>query len=329
MADPTAMRLQGMLAYAFGEAIADLLRDPAVSDILVNADGHVRVDRPGLPRTRLVLPLPRSSVERVVRLVASHVGRDIDPLHPIVSAELPDGARFEGLLPPLSLGPCFAIRKHAARVFSLREYAAAGDLTLAEVAGLQAAVRDRRSILIAGGTGSGKTTFANALLAEIADSGDRLLILEDTRELQCAARDHLALRTSERTSLRDLLRASLRLRPDRIIVGEVRGGEALDLLKAWNTGHPGGVATLHANSARAALYRLEQLIEEVVPHASRPLIAEAVDLIVFLAPAHRHPRDRRRVETLAVVEGLDATGDYQLRPLLAGETSTPTFGDVS
>src|SRR5690606_16839619 len=157
------------------------------------------------------------------------------------------------------------------------------------------------------GTSSGKTTLVNALLAEAAKLDERIIIIEDTRELQCAAEDCVALRTKTGVvTMGHLVRSTLRLRPDRIVVGEVRGGEALDMLKAWNTGHPGGLATIHANSARAALYRLEQLILEAAPNAPRQLIAETIDLIVFISGRGLN----RRVETIAEVRSLSAEGDY-------------------
>jgi type IV secretion system protein VirB11 len=179
---------------------------------------------------------------------------------------------------------------------------------------LSLAVVERRNILVAGGTSSGKTTLANALLAELAALDERVILIEDTRELQCAAPDTVALRTRPgAVNMADLVRSTLRLRPDRIIVGEVRGGEALDMLKAWNTGHPGGIATVHANSARSALYRLEQLIQEAVATVPRRLIAEAIDLIVFITGRGT----ARRIGCIAALDGLDANGDYAVRPLVA------------
>ena len=177
---------------------------------------------------------------------------------------------------------------------------------------LPKAVRHRSNLLIAGGTSSGKTTLVNALLAEIAGLDERVILIEDTRELQCAAADCVALRTRTGVvSMADLVRSTLRLRPDRIIVGEVRGGEALDMLKAWNTGHPGGIATVHANSARSALYRLEQLVQENVVTVPRRLIAEAIDLVVFI----QGRGTGRRIETIAEVTGLDGNGDYAVTDL--------------
>jgi hypothetical protein len=200
--------------------------------------------------------------------------------------------------------------KTLARVATLADYVADGIVSATQAKALAAAVRSRRNLLIAGGTSSGKTTLANALLAEMAQLDERVILIEDTRELQCSAPDCVALRTKAGVvSLADLVRSTLRLRPDRIIVGEVRGAEALDMLKAWNTGHPGGIATVHANSARGALYRIEQLVQETVVSVPRRLIADAINLIVFI-----HGRGTsRRIETIAEVTGLDPHGDYAVK----------------
>ncbi|MGH7089773.1 MAG: ATPase, T2SS/T4P/T4SS family, partial [Stellaceae bacterium] len=172
------------------------------------------------------------------------------------------GERFEGLIPPVVAAPCFAIRRPAIAVYTLADYVECGIMSGKQAELLRAAVRGRQNVLVAGGTSTGKTTLVNALLAEIAKTGDRIVLIEDTRELQCAAPNLVALRTKDGiASLSDLVRSSLRLRPDRIPIGEVRGAEALDLLKAWGTGHPGGVGTLHAGTALGALRRLEQLIQ--------------------------------------------------------------------
>ena len=179
------------------------------------------------------------------------------------------------------MAPSFTIRKPAAVVLTLKDYVGSGIMTSVQAQILRECIITRKSLLIVGGTGSGKTTLANALLHEVAKTGDRIVILEDTRELQCDAPDKIALRTQAGSvSMADLVRSTLRLRPDRIIVGEVRGGEALDLLKAWNTGHPGGIATVHANSAKDGLNRLEQLISEKSARVPRSLIAMAVDVVV-------------------------------------------------
>lgn len=311
-------RRRAMLRTAMGPAIAAALADPLVIEVMVNPDGALRLDRLGEGRVDTGVRLAPAEVERIIRLVASHVRAEIHPGNPVVSAELPardDGAsgeRFEGLLPPVSLGPCFAIRKPAVRIHTLGDYVTDRIMLPLQAETLRRAVRERRNILVVGGTSSGKTTLANALLAEMAGLDERVILIEDTRELQCAAPDCVALRTRAGVvSLADLVRSTLRLRPDRIIVGEVRGAEALDLLKAWNTGHPGGIATIHANSARAALYRLEQLVQEGVVTVPRRLIAEAVDLLVFIAGRGTG----RRIETIAEVTGLDGNGDYAVREM--------------
>lgn len=305
-------RRRAMLKTAMGPAIAEALGDPAVIEVMVNPDGRLWIDRLGEGRSDAGLRIHPSETERIIRLVASHVRAEVHPDNPIVSAELPSGERFEGVLPPVALAPCFAIRKPAAKIFTLADYVRAQIMVPIQAEALKQAVRERRNVLVAGGTSSGKTTLANALLAEIADCNERVILIEDTRELQCAAVDCVALRTRRGVvSLADLVRSTLRLRPDRIIVGEVRGAEALDMLKAWNTGHPGGIATVHANSAHAALYRIEQLVQESVSVIPRRLIAEAIDLVVFIAGRG----SSRRIETIAEVTGLDANGDYAVTTL--------------
>jgi type IV secretion system protein VirB11 len=307
-----------MLRTAMGPAIAAALADPLVTEVMVNPDGSLRIDRLGEGRSETGKFIDPAQVERIIRLVASHARTEVHGAAPIVSAELPPhaegaaGERFEGVLPPVSTGPCFSIRKPASRVYTLLDYVSDGIMAAEAARFLAQAVVERRNILVAGGTSSGKTTLANALLAELASHDERVILIEDTRELQCAAPDTVALRTRPGVvGMADLVRSTLRLRPDRIIVGEVRGGEALDMLKAWNTGHPGGIATLHANSALSALYRLEQLIQEAVVTVPRHLIADAVDLVVFIAGRGTS----RRIETIAALSGLGADGDYALTTL--------------
>jgi type IV secretion system protein VirB11 len=303
-------RRRAMLKTAMGTEIAAALADPAVIEIMVNPDGALRLDRLGEGRIDTKTRLGSTEVERIIRLVASHIRLEVHSGNPIVSAELPEsGERFEGLLPPVSSAPCFSIRKPAAKIYTLDDYVSDGVMPPLLADTLKRAVNDRRNIVIAGGTSSGKTTLANALLAEIATRDERVIILEDTRELQCAAPDCVNLRTKPGVAnLAALVRSTLRLRPDRIIVGEVRGAEALDMLKSWNTGHPGGIATVHANSARAALYRIEQLIQEAVVTVPRRLIAEAIDLVVFIEGRG----SARRIGSTAQMQGLDANGDYVL-----------------
>jgi type IV secretion system protein TrbB len=310
LSSETRERRRGMLRTAMGPSIALALDEPDVVEVLVNPDGRLWLDRHGSGRSDTGVVLTPHEADRIIRLVASHVRAEANGSSPIVSAELPEtGERFEGLLPPIVLAPCFAIRKPATTTFRLSDYVEA-QIASPAVAKVQVgAVAEGRNILVAGGTGSGKTTLANALLAEVAGLDQRVVIIEDTRELRCDAKDAVLLRTKPGVAtLADLVRSTLRLRPDRIVVGEVRGAEALDMLKAWNTGHPGGIATVHANSARAALYRIEQLIHEAVTTVPRRLIAEAIDLVVFIKG--RGPG--RRVETAVEVKGLDLSGDYVL-----------------
>ena len=313
-----------MLRTALGPAIATWLEDPGVVEVMLNPDGRLWLDRlsGGLTETGEVLS--SADGERIVRLVAHHVGAEVHPGSPRVSAELPEtGERFEGLLPPVVKAPAFAVRKPAVAVFTLDDYAAAGIMSPEEAGVLRRAVAERQNILVAGGTSTGKTTLVNALLAEIARTSDRVVLIEDTRELQCKTPNLVALRTKDGVvSLSDLVRSSLRLRPDRIPIGEVRGAEALDLLKAWGTGHPGGVGTIHAGSALGALRRLEQLIQEVVVTVPRALIAETINVIAVLTGRGTD----RRLSELAHVQSLGPNGDYVIAaagsiPARSGEKS--------
>jgi type IV secretion system protein VirB11 len=295
-----------MLRTALGPSIAAYLEDPSIVEVMLNPDGRLWIDRlsGGLEDTGCrVTP---ADAERIVRLVAHHVGVEVHAGSPRVSAELPEsGERFEGLVPPVVAAPCFAIRRPAVAVFTLGDYVQAGIMTASQAELLRIAVAARKNILVAGGTSTGKTTLVNALLAEVAKTGDRVVLIEDTRELQCAAPNLVSLRTKEgAASLSDLVRSSLRLRPDRIPIGEVRGAEALDLLKAWGTGHPGGVGTL---------CRLEQLIQEAVVTVPRALIAETIDVVAVLSGRGA----ARRLAELAAVGDLGPDGDYVLTP--AGE----------
>ena len=310
-----------MLRTAMGASISTWLADPQVIEIMLNPDGRLWVDRLGMGLSDSGDRLTAADGERIIRLVAHHVGAEVHSDAPRVSAELPEsGERFEGLLPPVVAAPTFAIRKPAIAVFLLEDYVGSGVMSVQEAATLRSGVADRLNILVAGGTGTGKTTLTNALLAEVARTTDRVVLIEDTRELQCRAPNLVAMRTKDGVaSLSDLVRSSLRLRPDRIPIGEVRGAEALDLLKAWGTGHPGGIGTIHAGSAMGALRRMEQLIQEAVLTVPRALIAETINLVAVLV---REGTGRRLAE-LARVDGLDpVTGDYRLIP------ATQTQGDL-
>jgi P-type conjugative transfer ATPase TrbB len=299
-----------MLRTAMGSAIASFLEDPSVVEVMLNPDGRLWIDRLSSGLADTGETLSASDGERIIRLVAHHVGAEVHASAPRISAELPEtGERFEGLLPPVVAAPAFAIRKPAVAVFTLDHYVSGRIMTSHQASALRNAVVARNNILVAGGTSTGKTTLTNALLAEVAKTTDRVILIEDTRELQCRAPNLVALRTKDGVvSLSELVRSSLRLRPDRIPIGEVRGPEALDLLKAWGTGHPGGIGTIHAGTALGALRRLEQLIQEAVMTVPRALIAETINVIAVLAGRGTE----RRLAELAFVQGLGVSGDYSL-----------------
>ncbi len=305
-----------MLRTAMGPDIAGFLEDPGIVEVMLNPDGKLWIDRLASGLADTGRRLSPSDGERIIRLVAHHVGGEAHAASPRVSAELPEtGERFEGLLPPIVIAATFAIRKPAIAVFTLDDYVDSGIMTPAHAATLRSAVAERWNILVAGGTSTGKTTLANALLAEIALTGDRVVLIEDTRELQCTAPNVVAMRTKDGVaSLTDLVRSSLRLRPDRIPIGEVRGREALDLLKAWGTGHPGGIGTIHASTALGALRRLEQLVQEAVLTVPRALICETIDLVAVLSGRGT----QRRLTGVWQIGDLGPTGDYVVTPIGLG-----------
>ena len=301
------------LRHALGPVVLAALIEPTVVEILVNPDGRVVLDRSGGGRQDTGETLSSEARERVIRLVADYVGDPVTREDPRLSGILPGtGERFQGLLPPVVLAPAFSIRKRPAVVWGLDHYVRDGVMTSDQALVLRQAAVSRRNILISGGTGSGKTTLANAVLAEPAFAGDRVFLIEDTPELQCSAWDTVAVvtRRSPRViGVVDLVRDALRMRPDRIVVGEMRdGAAALETLKSWNTGHPGGLSTLHANSAEDALRRMEDLISEVVSVVPQRAIGATIDLVVQIS---RTP-EGRRVETILAVDGF-ADGAYRIR----------------
>jgi P-type conjugative transfer ATPase TrbB len=279
-------RRRAVLAAALGPEVAAALNAPEVTEALINADGRLWLDRAGSGLEATSVVIPAADREAAVRLLAHEAGETVGPDRPLLSAVLPgSAARVQAVLPPLVAAPVLAIRKRPERIFTLDDYVASGAATEAQAEELRAAIRDRRNIIVAGGAGSGKTTLLNALLAEPAFRAARTLVLEDTAELQVSGENVVQLLTKRAgapVTLRDLVQTALRLRPDRIIVGEVRDAAALDVLKAWNTGHPGGLLTLHANSAADALGRLEDLCLEAGSGDPSRLIAQGVQLIVFI-----------------------------------------------
>lgn len=272
------------LTRELGPTVLGLLNDPEVIEIVLNHDGKLWTERLGRDMEQVGV-MDSWQAKTMMGTVAKLMETVINSDNPIIECELPlDGSRFEGMLPPVVPAPVFAIRKHLIKVLELQDYVNQGIMTSRQKEAISTATIARENILIAGGTGSGKTTLTNAVIRHISveASTERLVILEDTRELQCKSKNFTSLKTAKSISMTNLLMYTMRLRPDRIIVGEVRDGAALAMLKAWNTGHSGGVATLHANSANAALLRLEQLILETSPTAHRELIAEAVHVVVYI-----------------------------------------------
>ncbi len=297
------------LRHALGDTILAALVEPAVVEILVNPDGRLILDRSGEGRRDTGATLSAESRERVIRLIADYVGETVTRDDPRLAGVLPGtGERFQGMLPPVTCAPAFSIRKRPSVIWSLDDYVRDGAMTRQQALVLRSAAEGRLNILISGGTGSGKTTLANAVLAEPAFAGDRVFLVEDTPELQCSAWDTVSVLTRRQPipiGVVDLVRDALRMRPDRIVVGEMRdGAAALETLKSWNTGHPGGLSTIHANSADDVLRRMEDLIAEVSSRTPRRAIAQAVDRIVHV----RRTTAGRQVEAVLGVEPLGDEG---------------------
>lgn len=296
-------RLVRKLREALGKTVCQALDDASVVEVMLNPDGRLFVERLG-QGIGAVAKLDPGAAEVIIGSVAHALQTVVDSARPIISGELPIGGhRFEGLLPPIVAAPSFTIRRRASRLIPLEDYVVEGIMTVPQARAIRQAIDSRLNIVICGGTGSGKTTLANAVIAEIVSAApdDRMVILEDTAEIRCAAENAVALHTSDDADMGRLLKSTMRLRPDRIIVGEVRDGAALTLLKAWNTGHPGGVTTIHANNALSALRRLEQLTAEVSQQSMHAVIGEAVDLVISIERAGRG----RRVGDVVQVNGFN------------------------
>ncbi|WP_425989789.1 P-type conjugative transfer ATPase TrbB [Brevundimonas sp. TWP2-3-2] len=303
------------LRHALGDTVLAALVEPTVVEIMANPDGRIVLDILGAGRRDTGERLSAEARDRVIKLIADYVGEPVTREDPRLSGVLPEtGERFQGVLPPVARAPAFSIRKRPAVIWGLNDYVRDGIMSQAQAGALRTAAIERRNILISGGTGSGKTTLANAVLAEPAFADDRVFLVEDTPELQCSAWDVVAVltrRSPKVIGVVDLVRDALRMRPDRIVVGEMReGSAALETLKSWNTGHPGGLSTIHANSAEDALRRLEDLIAEVSSTVPRRAIGQAVDRIVHI----RRTTEGRRVETVLAVDG-DVGDGYAFRTL--------------
>lgn len=307
-------RARKKLERDLGPLLLTALNDPHTVELMLNADGRLWQERLGEPMT-CIGTLRTAQAEAIIKTVAGYHGKEVTRGKPILEGELPlDGSRFAGQLPPVVPAPTFAIRKRAIALYTLDHYVETGALTTARCRAVKDAVAAHRNILVTGGTGSGKTTLVNAIINEMVqhDPAERVFIIEDTGEIQCAAQNFVQYHTSLDVSMTALLKATLRMRPDRILVGEVRGSEALDLLDAWNTGHEGGAATLHANSAAAGLARLKSLVtrHESAPDAIEALISEVVHMVVHVA---RTP-EGRLVQEVLEVRGYE-DGHYITQPL--------------
>ncbi len=308
-------RAREKLRRDLGHLIESALNDPKTVEIMLNADGRLWQERLGEPM-HCIGNISNARAESIIKTIAGFHGKEVTRFKPMLEGELPlDGSRFAGQLPPVVSSPTFAIRKKAISVFTLEEYVQSEIMTSAQCEVIQKAVSDHRNILVIGGTGSGKTTLVNAIINEMVRNApeERVFIIEDTGEIQCSAENCVQYHTTLDVSMTELLKTTLRMRPDRILVGEVRGSEALDLLDAWNTGHEGGAATLHANNCLAGLHRLKSLITRnpAAPTEIEPLIAEAVHCVVHIA---RTPQGRK-VEEIISVNGFK-NGQYQIETLI-------------
>ncbi len=317
---PNRMESLARRASALKSALGPLagyLDDERTVEIMLNADGVVWVEQLGRGMLQTGIRMSGSEAERLLRLIASELSVELNAQNPSLSGKLPPpwGARLQASIPPIVDAPVFALRKPAKVVFSLVDYVASGILSERQCAHLLQSIDARHNILVGGGTGSGKTTFCNALLQVIAESPDRVHIIEDTPELQCQARNKVQVLVQPKVhTWRDAVMAAMRFRPDRILVGEVRDGSALELVKAWNTGHPGGLATIHANDTSAMLDRLCQLIEEIVHPAPKALVAQTIHVCVHIRRDKSHPAGRS-LSGIDRVIGVSADGHWLLEPL--------------
>ena len=293
-------RLIEQMRRILGEAICAVFDDPKAVEIMLNDDGKILVERHGSGIAELTTLSPSKALN-FLSLMASYRDTTVGKEKPIVEGAMPEEfrrARFAGCIPPLTPMPTFSIRLPTTQIFTLADYVSAGIMTDDEKTMLEQAIEDRKNIVVSGGTSSGKTTLLNALshhVAEISGLDQRVIIVEDTREIVCQAPNTVQMLTDfdAGIDMTRLLKLTLRYRPDRIFVGEVRDGAALALLKAWNTGHPGGLATLHANDPQAALLRLDQLCQEAGVPSQQDLIREAVDVVVQIQRDKNAPAGRR------------------------------------
>lgn len=300
-----------MLRNTMGAELMALMDDPEVIEFWLNPDGKIFSETLGVGKRLTSIKLTQAEAMNIIVTIAGTDGKIVNEKEPIVDATIRyNGGRFAASIPPVS-APSFNIRKPASRVYSMDELVEQGNLDKEAAEIIKQGVKDKKNFLVAGSTGSGKTTFCNALLQLISEQNDRIIMMEDIPELQCPAEDTLKLSSTPTVSVQKLVKATLRRRGDRPIIGELRGGEAYDLLKLWNTGHPGGFATLHADSASDALSRLEDLALEAVDHIKPRMIVRSVHYIVFM----QKEGGKRKVTSLVEVVRHDGT-DYVTNELI-------------
>lgn len=309
-------RTQTKLKEDLGPLILAALSNDEIFEILLNPDGRLWVD--GYKGKFEYGEMSAAAAKNLINTVASVSDEVITYKNPSFGGELWVEIneefklfRFQAFIPPVVSYPAFAIRKRAGRVIPLEDYVKDEIITIQQEKIIKESVEQRKSILVIGGTQSGKTTFCNAVLDCIARTHpeDRVIIIEDTQELKCNVKDSVTMRSSPTKSMNELIFDSMRIRPDRIIIGEVRGKEAHSLIKAWNTGHPGGVSTIHANSAESGLLRLEQLIMEAGVAAVPEAIAEAVNVLVFIQKTNKGKKGRQ-VTSILKLDGYDKQRGY-------------------
>lgn len=316
MKDEQWMRLMVKLKRELGDTIMGALGNPSVLEIMLNPDGKLLVEEFGKGKQQ-VGTLTNVQAESIVNTVAAMLNTTVGYDRPGLEGELPiDTSRFTALLPPVVAATSFTIRRKATKIFTLGDYLQSNIITQKQHDVIIDCIKNKKNIVVAGGTSSGKTTLLNAVINGISveASHDRLVIIEDTGEVQCSASDFVTMRAVGNFTMNDCLKKTMRFRPDRIIVGEVRGGEAMALLKSWNTGHEGGAATIHANSASLALLRMQSLIAEApeasnyTPDMIKSLIGEAVHVIIFICK-DKEALAGRRISEIVKVEGYDAISD--------------------
>lgn len=325
--------LDDVLGYG---PIGKFLSDPEITEIMVNGPDQVFVERQGKLFDSKVRFASERHLRRIIERIVLPIGRRIDESSPMVDARLPDGSRVNAILPPLSVGgSCLTIRKFSKDAKSIEELQNLGSLSQAVADFMRFAIAGKLNILLSGGTGTGKTTLLNAISSFIPQD-ERIITIEDSVELQLQQPHIVQLETRSQNvegkgevSVRDLVKNSLRMRPDRLIIGEVRGGEALDMLQAMNTGHSGSLSTIHANSTSDALSRLETLTllagTELPLTAVRSQVASAIDIIVQLA---RFADGSRRVVRVSELRGL-ADNEYQVVDLFVRDRSSGALGGVA